>query len=338
MEVKDNNITGSSRDLTFDIVRTICILEIVGFWHLQDYRNPVLYTRYIDFYGGVLTQGVLATFTLMSSIFLGRSSVHSIYEVGRFWVKRLKRFFPLFFLSSILLYVASSIVGECWYTGFNNFVLSLVGLTNFLPPQPATMWYMSMLIFLYFITPIVISVNNRYIRFFLALTLFVIVIIIGEISYVDSRLLLYMPLYLIGLVLPKGFWAFIKKNLLCLIVSATVTIIDILKGEWLLDSNHYIILISMPLFLISISSYFEHNKIIATVCSKISYSSMNIYLFHRHFFLLFVFLFGFSETPSLRDAYLPTWELYFVILPIIVISSFLLQRIYDKLLERLNKN
>ena len=52
-----NKNTGD-RDLTYDIVRSFCILEIVGFWHLQDYREPMLVTDSINTYGGIVTQGV----------------------------------------------------------------------------------------------------------------------------------------------------------------------------------------------------------------------------------------------------------------------------------------
>lgn len=329
------------RDLSFDIVRTLCIIEIIGFWHLLDYINPSLYNSNADileYYGGIITQGVLATFTLMSSIFLGRYEISNIGEISTFIRKRLKRFFPLFFLSSLFLFVASTAVGECWYKDFVNFVNSLFGITNFCPPQPPTMWYMSMLIFLYLITPFIL-IKKGWKRFIIATFIYMAILIASTTFEIDYRLLLYMPVYLIGLIISKDYWDKIKRNRFILLLSLSVVFVEIVKNPFstIIDRRHFLILFAMPVFIISISSFME-SKYVNKISSFISYSSMSMYLFHRHIFLLFVFLFGVNETSSLRNAYLPIWVLYVIILPIIIVSSYIIQKTYDNLLKKLNNN
>ena len=55
------------RILLFDIVKAICVIEIVAFWHMLDYTpiNP-----HSLFMGDIITSSVLAAFTFASGFFL----------------------------------------------------------------------------------------------------------------------------------------------------------------------------------------------------------------------------------------------------------------------------
>ena len=328
-----NKNTGD-RDLTYDIVRSFCILEIVGFWHLQDYREPMLVTDSINTYGGIVTQGVLGAFTLMSSVFLSKYKIVSLGDYKDFYYKRLKRFFFPFFLPSLSLYIASSIVGECWYSSFGNFLLSIAGLTAFFLPQPATLWYMSMLIFFYSITPIILFFNQLG-RVLSGIMLFVMVLIIGNCWAIDTRIFTYMPVYLFGLVMPLNIMDKMKNNGYILFFSIIITFLDVFvftTNIFGFPNRHYLLTISTPILLISAFSFFSKNKKVSWIASKISFASMNMYLFHRQWFLLFVFLFGYNST-SMRDSYLSDWILVFIVLPIIWAFSYGFQILYNELID-----
>lgn len=124
----------SNRNVSLDIVRALCVLEIVAFWHSQDYIDVSGCSAGFFVFGGYLTLGVLSTFAFLSGFFLSKYQFGSIKDVWFFYKKRLERFWFLFFVASLLLYVTSYIAGDCWYKSPMNFINSLLGLTVFAPP------------------------------------------------------------------------------------------------------------------------------------------------------------------------------------------------------------
>lgn len=129
-----NYRTSMNRIIEFDIIRAICILEIVAYWHLRNYFPITDLGRY----GSVITNVSLAGFTLISGYLNG----HKKRSVLDFYSSRLKRLFIPYILSYFLLVLI----------GFNSFemskvIMDLVGLSIFAPPMPRTLWYISMLSF-----------------------------------------------------------------------------------------------------------------------------------------------------------------------------------------------
>ena len=85
-----SNIKANKRNLTLDITRAICILWIVGVWHLQDYFAQLNFANDVT---KMITAGVLVTFTFLSGLFLGKKKISAL----QFYQGRLKRFYILFF-------------------------------------------------------------------------------------------------------------------------------------------------------------------------------------------------------------------------------------------------
>lgn len=149
-----NNVLKSdekNRDVTFDVVRSISIISIVLGWHLLDYLDDISYKTSLIW--GSLTYMSLATFSLMSGYFLKRNKIECYADVFRFYKKRFARFWCLFFVASLSLYIASFVAGNPWYPSFINFIMSLFGLSAFFKPLPATLWFMVIMTFFYLITP-----------------------------------------------------------------------------------------------------------------------------------------------------------------------------------------
>ena len=130
---------------------------IVAYWHLCEYLG-------IDCNNAIsstLTHSVLATFTLFSGFFLGQKAI----TAHEFYKKRLLRFYPLFFLACLLMFI-----GGGGIKSFLQFLMSITGLSVFWLPQPPTLWYMAMLMVFYVITPphfayeIKMEYNRRFIN------------------------------------------------------------------------------------------------------------------------------------------------------------------------------
>ena len=83
------------RNVTFDIIRAVSILWIIGVWHMQEYFLPIPSLKS----SGWITYSALGAFTFMSGFFLGKKEC-SPFD---FYISRFKRFYPLYFISIILL-------------------------------------------------------------------------------------------------------------------------------------------------------------------------------------------------------------------------------------------
>lgn len=327
---------GGKRDTVFDIVRTICVLEIVAFWHLTDYAETG--SAFLDFKktsGVVLTASVLAVFTFMSGYFLKKYNIGSIKDACAFYRKRLLRFFPLFFLSSLSLYVASSFVGDPWYPSIGNFIVSLLGFSSFTAFQPSTVWYLSMLMLFYWITPVVLSAKGTGNRFAVAALIYAAISAISFCTEVDWRLMVQMPFYLLGLCLPNQRVEYFKDHLMPGFVCLTVFCILVARPALLPCRAAYVITGLLLLAgLVSACSVLNRSGIIRKASGILAYSSMSMYLFHRHFYLAAVFIACAGTGISLRNATLPLWVLYLIVLPVIIAGSFLIQKIYDRIISK----
>ena len=100
------------RDITFDIARSLCILWIVGVWHLKDYVCLDGVSENIMRAGDVITTAALGAFTFMSGYFLKRYKMRMVSDALLFYRKRLLRFWVLYFAASASIYMASAAGGS----------------------------------------------------------------------------------------------------------------------------------------------------------------------------------------------------------------------------------
>lgn len=96
-------------------------------------------------------------FYLYLRIFSG-GGITSFADVIHFYKKRVKRFYFLFLFlfSCISLYVIHLFVSRVdFIVSVKQLVCTVTGLSCFIAPMPLTIWYFSMMIFFYIITPLV---------------------------------------------------------------------------------------------------------------------------------------------------------------------------------------
>lgn len=321
------------RDLTFDIARAFCILEIVFLWHMMDYIDMSLVSRSFFSLFGFVTATVLGTFSFISGFFLKKYKIESVSDVGKFFLARFKRFWILYFVASLLLYVASSFVGQSWYPSISNFILSLIGLSVFFQPLPATLWFMVMMTFFYFVTPLVLVFKRKGLRVTVAITIYAALVVIGYIKWVVERILYYYPMYVLGLLIDEKIVDFIKKNALFSILGSGVGLIIIYL--LLYGSQFYSLFVCVTglVSIIGLSELMVKSAIVRNIGSFVSYSSLSMYFFHRHFYLALVFLWNIGSVDNIREATFPMWFTFLVVCPIIILGCYTIQRVYDKASE-----
>ena len=267
----DNN-----RFYQFDLCRVLCVIWIVGFWHLQYYVSESYRLQGVAYECcKIITNCILACFTFLSGFFLSKYKFSSIEDVGMFYKKRLLRFFPLLLVSVLsLVCIGGGLVSQI--------IPTMLGYSLFTLRPIQTLWYFSMLIFFYFFTPILKFTASNRTKITWSVILIVLFVVIS-LKYADVRLLMYFPFYVIGLNIEKDtFWKILKRNF-C-IVWFLLFFASLVCS--LSDSMYvcmYVCMASGVLFLLSLSILLYHPMLERTI-TIMAYASMCAYLFHRQLY------------------------------------------------------
>ncbi|WP_437920234.1 acyltransferase family protein [Sphingobacterium sp. LRF_L2] len=313
------NLTKSSvRNITLDIARAVCVLWVVGFWHLRDYLKPevsvFINTDSFNKTGEIITAGVLSMFMLLSGFFLKKYTFNTWEDLRFFFTKRLKRFYLLLFLSALSLWILKAI------SLFQVFAI-VIGLSAFFMPSPMTLWFFGVLIFFYLITPILHYRKDKWYCLIVACVIYLILLLVGKYHPLDSRMLLYFPFYVLGLNLPSGVFNFIERNKAVLLLLSFILLpLSILYLQF-----HFVIypqIILIITIIVSFSSFMKDTRL-APVMTYIALASMVAYLFHRQIYAVIIKLFNGNDDIGYFGAG--------IMLIILFIVSGSLQKLYDKL-------
>lgn len=315
---KQNRIIG------IDLLRSLCILYIAGFWHLLDYTEAVPgYQNLITFR---ISEIVLGTFVYISGYFIGLNYSHiSRREIIDFYKKRFLRLYPLYLLALGLFSIFNLTI--------ITLVKSVILVSMFIKPAAMTLWFVTMLLLFYLISPFLIMLcrNSGLIRVMLYCSLLVAALLLYDnlTGLLDLRIIMYFPAFLLGIHVSSSRRKLsLSENLAIYSCTAFLIITGVMPAENTLKS-----ILSIP-FIVSCSyilfrsfSKFDVTSARAIqIISTFSYASYCIYLLHRPIYEIFKSLY-FPEIESVQLAYLIV-----ICLPVIVISSYVVQRLYDSLI------
>ncbi len=321
------------RDITFDIARSLCILWIVGVWHLKDYVCLDGVSENTMRAGDVITTAALGAFTFMSGYFLKRYKMRTVSDVLLFYRKRLLRFWVLYFAASASIYMASIAGGSPWFASPMSFVLSLLGLSVFFPPLPSTFWYISMLMFFYLLTPLLLVPRKRAGKMILYMTVEAVLAILWLAGVTEDQCMVFFPMYALGMLISDRDVDRVKAGRWWVFICVPVLLILSL----LVSHKHLALLcwqvLALPL-LVVLSDLLARNRIARAAGRKVSYASMNMYLFHRHVFLFSVLVLNIGSLHNIRDAVMPLWLAVLVVVPVITVFSYFLQKAYDRMVSK----
>lgn len=299
------------RILLPDIARSICVLEIVAFWHIFDYCDPVGWKYDCEF----LTKGALACFTFLSGLFCGKKEMN----FKTFYLSRMKRFLPLLTIALFLFRLLHM-------TSLKSAVLAIVGLSCFTPWQPLTLWYFAMIILFYWLTPALLYAKRgkcqRSIFLYRAILCYLLLIILDICMPMDSRIIEYFPFYVGGVLVPIEMLKKIQKNIIPMIIVGAILLFSSKFIAFVLVKD-VISAFGCMLLILSVSSILENwgGKVIEIVAKYLSYISMAAYLFHRIIYFLIKRMY--------HEEYLNTFQILFMIIILLVVSYFI-QKSYDR--------
>ena len=348
-----SNFNFDNRNLIFDYMRSICVIWIVAFWHINAYmKNDVINSFGETNFACEITYCVLASFTFISGYFSFRL-FKNIKDVLRYYLKKILRLYPLFLISTLWLTSIKFIDRQMVFR-----VLTIIG--GLFDPRPGTVWYVCVIMTFYLFVPLI---NRK--KIFFACIYSVIIEIGFVIAYKkaiigQSGCCIYWLFFVFGNMVRRTkiedrvndiihslFLKINKKN-------------DARKKLGMIDIILVIFcLFSIPLFcyfaITSTGNLFEFKTniasffgiiglyLIALLLSKgpriinkiiviISYSSMCAYLFHREIYEYVCLKIG--GRFNILAAYI-------LVVPTIFILGFIIQYIYDyiiKILYRLTNS
>lgn len=305
-----------------DTARVICMLWIIAIWHMGAYMpEGTIFVPYND-YTNCITVGVLAAFTFISGYFLGKAKISGLRDTLSFYKKRFIRFWPLFCISCVSIYIASEIFHIEGISSAEQLIHVLTGVSCFCGDMPFTVWYFSMLVLFYIITPLINICRKLYLKIFLSGCLYFVMYILCYYCNADKRIIMYFPFYCLGLIVANRYIIDLKCNCVILILSILSSIVLItanVRFSGLLMC--YLSALSVMIAVIEVS------KLLTTCKTEyffkmMSYLSMCAYLFHRQFLGAMQVIFG-------NFTYV---EAYVVFLPMLLVVSFVIQKVYDLLI------
>ena len=316
------------RNIGFDVARSTAMIYIVGILHLSGYTELAV-ERNDAFVS--LIWSTLGVFTFLSSFLLASKYTFSNKgDVRIFIKKRVLRFYPLFLLSSLLLLaIHFNTWSETWK--------GLIGISPVWKPQQHTLWYISMLIGLYALTPLLCKKRRLVFQILLFIGCLMVPVVIDLCFHsVDPRLYYYYIVYFTGILTAQHY-----KDRFLLVVDSKLTLLLLLAYVpiflYLLTGGHRLVMmfegylgIVVILNLCAlVGRAFQDRKAFRSVVSFLSYASMCAYLFHREVYWLLLEIW----TPS------TDWDtiyyLFFVGLPIVFILSYYIQKGYDRGVNKL---
>lgn len=257
-----------------DVMRAIAMLWIVVIWHNSVVNTSIIFFRFI-------TYGVLAVFVFMSAYLTTDVESSKVY-----YRKKLKKFYPVFAVSCLTLYILHIINSSYVYIeSIPQLLLSLTGLSCFTGNMPLTIWFFCMILLFYAITPLLLK--NKY-KWLIAIVIEIILIIGNLFLTFDERLFAYFPFYVIGLLLKDEYKKYND-------ISAFIRILIIICGIGcslitLYNADNVMTLMLSGLFcglaIIEISKHLAHFKIVTNTARWLAYVSTFSYLFHRQFYVV----------------------------------------------------
>lgn len=327
------NNTSGVRDLSFDIARAISAFWVVGVWHLLCYDKN---NDYANWTTQQITDVFLSVFMFISGYMLGKYRFGGLNEVKFFYKKRFWRFYILYVVASITLYVGGVLIGNQMYASTEQFVLSFWGLNVLFPPHLGTLWFISMIMFFYLITPLLsFEYKSKAMNYIMAIALYLFFFLWrGVTGYIESYVFLMFPMYALGLLMPREITNKAKKNRVMVVIGlvlfvALFPMVKILSHFEILSLFLKLIcLLGGALFVLGISELLILVTFARKAFELVAYSSLCAYLFHRQVYSV---MHGIMKHFGVSINIAILWLLF---MPVALICAYLIQKIYDSLLSK----
>jgi peptidoglycan/LPS O-acetylase OafA/YrhL len=316
------------RRLFIDLIRVLSCLYIVAYWHLRDYvdRGP---DRPVWLQSNLVLLLVvslcLGAFTFISAYFIGKKEkFDSANHCIGYLKKRFIRIYPPYLL-------AIACFSFMHIEKLNLLTEGALLISMFSAPVPKTLWFITMLIVLNLISPLMLAPRRSLIKIasmgLLLWLCFLVYSFLG--GGLDYRMLLYMPPFILGLMVgydegkmtrPRVLWG-----------ALFVFVVGLFLLPLAFESKLLGTLARIPAGTAGCLLIFEGFRRMEAYLQGaakpiifLSYSSFCMYLFHRPV-MQRVMMFYHPETPTAQFFYM-----FAVGVPLTIALAWFIQFAYDR--------
>jgi len=312
------DLSANNRLPYIDLLRAAAILYIVAVHHLDDYAGNIYYIKY-----NLITYLVLGLFMFISGCLLAQNNpINNRGDLRGFFYRRFLRIYPLYVLALFLFML-------CSLVSFKDVLLNISLLNVVFDKSVLTLWFVSILCVFYIIYPLVVYRYSAMKTAMIAVSLCGLFVLLKDrFGLLDERLLRYFPLFLLGIVFEKHRLieryiynrAFVGGSALVLIASISLYI----------EAPRFNQVFLILLMVSAIPLLMAIGKSASTIVNKklyvnIAYASFCMYLLHRVIFHLATSIYS-SGSNIHMVVYLTL-----LAVPVIYITSFYLQKYYDRI-------
>lgn len=299
------------------------MLWIVGIWHgrsyIRNYPFDLNESIFLD-----ITVIVLATFIFLSGYLQRKKTFKNKKDVVAFFKKRFYGLYVPFFVACTLFLILHYVWQAPYIKNIQQYFLSLVGLSLFLPPPPQTIWFVVLLIPYYLVTPLILKSNSKIcmsvVLYFMLLIIEYSLKNIGCI--IDYRIAMYFPIYCFGLCFRRDITDTFSSKKLALLVSLLVAM-ELMAIH--INSVYKYLLIFTGIFLMIEISKILNRSWISNKLIILGYISLEAFLFHR------IYFYTFSKILGRIDFIV----MYIIIMPTFFYFMYKIRAFYDSFLERM---
>lgn len=324
------------RSIAIDWMKALCILYIVGFWHLFNYTQAI--PQHENRVTHEITIMVLGLFTLVSGYLMGTKDISfTKTDISGFFKKRLLRIYPPY-LGTIAIFAIVNI------SPLKTLLLSIIPVSLYTGNAPLTLWYIVMLLSFYILAPFLLTLRKRT-SYFIGTCLAIegsLCLLATLAENVDPRNAIYFPCFATGLLLSGHLSVFEKiKTWKYLSVFITLAILVSAYAFFLSPPEQALsdfdLSLNLPIALICALTLFalmmkyEEKIPKSTMIEHLSYASFFLYLCHRPIYKPMTYFL--MPESSLGQVLF----LLCICLPMAILCAWTGQKLYDYFLKNIIK-
>lgn len=323
------------RKLFIDLIRVMSCLYIIAYWHVRDYvdyKSTDISWLHANLSNTLLVHLCLGSFSFVSAYFISRKETFdSTGHLISYLKKRFVRIYPLYFLAIVSFGIMQLEEGRLLIEGL--FLISM-----FSEPVPKTLWFITMIIVLNILSPLMLTSKGGLLRISgLGLLLWLIFLIYAFLGGpLDLRMLVYTPSFILGLMVGRDERTMTRPKIVLSTLLIFVASLFLLPTAS--DDSLPGVLFWMPATTAGCLLIFEGCRRIeswlqglAKPIIFLSYSSFCMYLFHR---LVMEVVEGWllPEEPVAQFLYM-----FAVGVPLTIALAWFIQFAYDRAIAALQR-
>jgi peptidoglycan/LPS O-acetylase OafA/YrhL len=320
----------AKRNIAADYLRVASILYIVGIWHLfGEYGHPAdwLFKNSIAEHITVLA---LSIFCLLSGFFLASHRIVSAADIRQFYARRFLSIYGPLVLASLIFLAVGLSHSDATIKG-----MFLIGVLY--EPAAHTLWFANMIVLFYLLAPALIMLRRR-IAMFLALCVVVLLVLAtfeALTGWLDTRLILYFPVFAAGIVLGDLDLLKDRRTLLSALALAVLGVFVSAGVEIpMIEFSPRLILWALGSAIAATSIAFAagENWKGSEPLALMAEASFFTYLLHRPVYKIVT-----RELP-LQSPWAISAELFFIGLPLTIVLAWMAQRAYSRGIAQLARH